>query len=60
MTSLEKLFATLDLTALTFREIIQISNKKARNPVEKLAKAKFRKFLKRCNLTLLKKCKLKQ
>lgn len=46
MTSLEKLFAASDLTGLTFKELIQISNKKTSNPMEKLAKAnKSRKFL---------------
>lgn len=59
MPSLE-LFAAPDLTASTFRELIQISNKKASDPMEKLAKAKCRRFLKRVNLTLLKKCKLEQ
>ena len=60
MTSLGKLFAAPDLTAATFRELTQISNKKASNPMEKLTKAKCRKFLKRFNLILVKKCKLKQ
>lgn len=46
MTSLEKLFAAPDLTGLTFKEFIQISNKKTSNPTEKLAKlTKSGKFL---------------
>lgn len=45
MTNLEKLFAAPDLTGLTFKELIQISNKKISNPMEKLAKAKRRQFL---------------
>lgn len=45
MISLKKLFASPDLTALTFRELVQISNKKASNPKGKLAKAKCRKLL---------------
>lgn len=40
MTRLGHLFGAPDLTALTFTELIQISNKKASNPMEKLAKAK--------------------
>lgn len=38
MTTLEKLLAAPDLTALTFKELIQISNKKTSSTMGKLAK----------------------
>lgn len=54
MTSLEKLFAAHDLVALTFREHMQITNKKTSNPIEKLAKTKCRRLLKKIQPHLIK------